>query len=59
MPVYDYECQNCEYELHVTQKITEPLKRKCPRCKKLRLKKLISPSSFVLKGKGWAKDGYS
>ena len=57
MPVYDYECQKCKHELSVMQRMSDPVKKKCPKCKALRLKKLISSSSFVLKGKGWFNSG--
>jgi putative FmdB family regulatory protein len=63
--IYEYECEKCGHRLEVMQRISaEPLKR-CPKdqCPKKRhgkgkLKKLISQTSFSLKGGGWAKDGY-
>ncbi len=51
MPIYEYQCEKCG-GFEVTQKITEnPLKR-CPTCKG-KVKKLISNTSFQLKGTGW------
>ncbi len=51
MPIYEYQCEKCG-DFEVTQKITEnPLKR-CPTCKG-KVKKLISNTSFQLKGTGW------
>ena len=53
MPIYEYECGACG-ELHeFIQKFSDGLKRKCPSCGKLRLKKLISAAAFHLKGDGW------
>lgn len=55
-PQYEYEC-NGDHKFEVTQSIKdEPLTR-CPECKK-KCRRLISASNFILKGGGWAKDGY-
>ena len=56
MPIYEYHCEKCG-EFEVTQRITDtPLKR-CPTCKS-RVKKLISNTSFQLKGSGWYQTDY-
>ena len=34
MPTYDYECDACGHEFELFQSITEPVKRKCPKCGK-------------------------
>ncbi len=58
MPVYEYECQECERVFELQQRIAdEPLKQ-CPECDG-QVKKLMSMSSFQLKGGGWYADGYS
>ncbi|MFQ5698855.1 MAG: FmdB family zinc ribbon protein [Myxococcota bacterium] len=64
MPTYEYECtQGCQFE--VEQSITdEPLKTcpkaHCPKRKgRVRVHRLISHTSFILKGGGWYSDGYS
>lgn len=41
------------------QAITEQPIKKCPECGKNKAQKLISNTSFVLKGSGWYSDGYS
>ncbi len=57
MPIYEYECEKCG-PFEVMQRITEaPLKR-CETCGKP-VKKLMSNTSFALKGGGWYKDLYS
>lgn len=57
MPIYEYCCPKCG-EFEVTQRITEdPLKR-CPTCRG-KVKKLISNSSFHLKGSGWYITDYA
>ncbi|HYB13677.1 MAG TPA: zinc ribbon domain-containing protein [Myxococcota bacterium] len=59
MPTYEYQCEKCGHEFEREQRITdEPLKT-CPKCKAPKAKRLISATSFVLKGSGWYSDLYS
>ena len=61
MPIYEYACKKCDGEFEVSQRITdEPLKRHlCPHCgKRTVVTKLISRSSFHLKGSGWYMTDY-
>ena len=55
MPIYEYECRNpkCGHQFEAMQKMSDEPIRKCPECKALKVVKLISASSFVLKGSGW------
>jgi putative FmdB family regulatory protein len=53
MPFYEYECEACGHHLEALQKIAEAPLRKCPDCGKSRLRRLISPPVFRLKGSGW------
>jgi putative FmdB family regulatory protein len=57
MPIYEYECDNCHKVIEVTQRITEPPLEICPECQG-HLQKLISRSSFQLKGSGWFASDY-
>jgi putative FmdB family regulatory protein len=57
MPIYEYDCQRCG-TFEVTQRITEKPLGKCPTCKG-RVKKLISNTSFQLKGTGWYITDYA
>ena len=60
MPIYEYECKYCEYIFEVHQSIKARRKRKCPECNRRNaLNRLVGATNFALKGKGWAKDGYS
>jgi putative FmdB family regulatory protein len=59
MPVYEYACGKCGHELEAEQRITDPPLKLCPRCRARRLKRLISQTSFVLKGGGWYADLYA
>ena len=58
MPVYEYECQSCQEITETWQGITDAPLTSCPACCGP-VKKIISMSSFALKGKGWCADGYS
>ena len=57
MPIYEYQCQKCG-TFEVTQRITEKPLGKCPNCKG-KVKKLISNTSFQLKGTGWYVTDYA
>lgn len=59
MPTYEYRCQDCAHELEAFQSIKDAPLRDCPACGKPRLERLISATSFHLKGGGWYKDLYS
>jgi len=59
MPVYEYRCGACEHEFEEWQKMSDPPIKTCPRCKKKKVEKLISATSFSLKGGGWYKDLYA
>ncbi len=59
MPIYEYYCQKCGHEFEVEQRIIEDPIKKCPACRALKAKRLISKTSFVLKGGGWYSDLYS
>ncbi len=58
MPVYEYECNDCHKVFEVQQKMADDPLTVCPECEG-DLKKLMSMSSFQLKGSGWYADGYS
>jgi len=59
MPIYEYLCEKCGHEFEREQRITEDPIKACPACKSRRAKRLISQTSFVLKGGGWYSDLYS
>jgi putative FmdB family regulatory protein len=51
MPIYEYHCSKCG-DFEVMQKISEKELRTCPTCRR-KVTKLISSTSFHLKGSGW------
>tara|TARA_R100000030_G_scaffold64434_1_gene49036 strand:- start:245 stop:430 length:186 start_codon:yes stop_codon:yes gene_type:complete len=56
MPLYVFKCEDCGVKVEVLQAFGDP-KPSCEKCSK-DMKKQIALTSFVLKGGGWAKDGY-
>lgn len=64
MAYYDYHCDQCNKTFEVQQSINDPHLQECPKCRENGIdssppKKLISLSSFHLKGSGWGNTGYS
>ena len=57
MPVYEYQCTECGQIKEAFQKISDSPLEICPHCKG-HLKKLISQSTFHLKGSGWYVTDY-
>ena len=53
MPIYEYQCTECEHKLESLQKISAAPLTDCPACNEPALKKLVSAASFRLKGGGW------
>ena len=57
MPIYEYKCAECNEQFEVMQKITDDPLTECSSCGG-ELKKLITSTSFVLKGGGWYVTDY-
>ena len=57
MPIYEYECLACGKTTEAIQKFSDALLDTCPECGG-QLKKLISNTTFVLKGTGWYVTDY-
>ncbi len=58
MPIYEYACDACDHSFEMIQRIDSPPPAECPECGDTHVRKLVSCTSFVLKGSGWYKDGY-
>lgn len=58
MPIYEYECQACQKITETRQSIKDAPLSICPECGGP-VSKIISQSTFALKGGGWYADGYS
>lgn len=53
MPIYEYRCGACGYELDALQKLSDESLKDCPKCAAAALRRLVSAPSFRLKGDGW------
>lgn len=59
MPTYDYECDACGHKFELFQSITENPKKKCPNCKKSKLRRLFGTgAAIVFKGSGFYQTDY-
>lgn len=58
MPIYEYACEKCGSRIEVIQKVGDPPPKRCRKCRG-KLEKVISRTSFQLKGSGWYATDYS
>ncbi|WP_456430807.1 FmdB family zinc ribbon protein [Thermosulfuriphilus sp.] len=58
MPIYEYQCESCGKTFEVWQKISDDPLKTCQSCGGT-VKKLISHTSFQLKGSGWYVTDYA
>jgi putative FmdB family regulatory protein len=58
MPTYEYEC-DCGNAWEEDQRISDPPTELCPKCGQKHARRVIGKPTFILKGEGWASDGYS
>lgn len=58
VPIYEYQCTKCGEVFEAFQKITDEPLSECKFCH-ARVEKLISQSSFQLKGSGWYLTDYA
>ncbi len=59
MPIYEYECGSCGGRFEVTQKFSDPRLSTCKLCNAEGVRKVLSPTAFVLKGSGWYVTDYA
>jgi putative FmdB family regulatory protein len=57
MPLYEYSCSSCKKVFEIMQKFSDEPVKFCPECKNP-VEKLISKTSFQLKGGGWYASDY-
>lgn len=59
MPTYDYECDACGHAFELFQSISDSVKRKCPECKKQKLRRLFGTGAAIMfKGTGFYQTDY-
>ena len=52
MPIYEYQCSNCDHRFEKLQSFSAEATCDCPNCGNS-AKRIISLTSFILKGTGW------
>ena len=58
MPIYEYQCEKCGAHLEVLQRMGDKPLTRCTKCKG-KVQKVVSMSSFQLKGSGWYVTDYA
>ena len=59
MPTYEYACEACRHKFEQFQSIVSKAVKKCPKCGKLKVKRLIgSGAGFIFKGSGFYQTDY-
>lgn len=59
MPTYDYKCTACAHRFELFQSMKDQPKRKCPKCGKNTLQRLIGTGAAVIfKGSGFYQTDY-
>lgn len=53
MPIYEYQCEECQHRIEKLMKLSDEAPVICPKCNKPALKKMVSAAAFRLKGSGW------
>ena len=59
MPTYDYVCDACDHSFELFQSIMANAEKKCPKCGRKKLRRLIGPgAAIVFKGSGFYSTDY-
>jgi len=59
MPTYDYECDACQHAFEEFQSMMDKPLKKCPKCGKSKLRRLIGTGAAILfKGSGFYQTDY-
>ena len=59
MPTYEYQCNACGHRFDELQSFSDAVLKKCPKCKKKKLERLIGTGAAILfKGSGFYQTDY-
>ncbi len=56
--IYEFKCGDCEKVSEVWMKMSDPNPTQCPLCGSTKFERIISNTSFALKGSGWYTTDY-
>ena len=59
MPLYEYECKKCHHRFEEIQKVSDRPIKKCPKCRKGTVVRLVSAPAVHFKGTGWYITDYA
>jgi putative FmdB family regulatory protein len=58
MPTYDYYCTSCKHEFELVQRMTDPPRKRCPRCGRKVERKIGAGAGVIFKGSGFYSTDY-
>ncbi len=59
MPTYEYQCDACDHRFDEFQNFSDAPLKKCPKCKKSKLRRLLGTGAAVIfKGSGFYQTDY-
>jgi putative FmdB family regulatory protein len=59
MPTYEYHCDGCEHHFDEFQSMKDPPLKKCPKCRKSKLRRIFGTGAAILfKGSGFYQTDY-
>lgn len=53
MPTYVYECRRCQHRFEVLQSITDPPRKRCPKCRAAVRRVLMPGGGLIFRGSGF------
>jgi putative FmdB family regulatory protein len=59
LPIYEYECEQCNKRVEILQKLSDTPLETCPSCGGKVHKMVSSPAGLVFKGSGWYITDYA
>lgn len=58
MPTYEYECTKCEHRFELEQRISDPPRKRCPKCRGKVMRLISGGGGIILKGSGFYSTDY-
>lgn len=58
MPTYEYECRRCGHRFEQFQKITDPPRRRCPKCRGAVRRLIGAGAAMLFRGSGFYATDY-